>query len=125
MIVTNAAGVPPIIVRGDTLIEPHVEGFPLGLFPGREYEEHTFQTEPGDLILLYSDGIQDQQNAEGKDYGSARLRAFLPTVSSLPAKQIVDAIFVDFDRFREATRIQDDQTLIAIRVKGTVPDIAL
>ncbi len=125
LIVTNAAGVPPIIVRGDRLIEPHVEGFPLGLFPGREYEELTFQTEPGDLILLYSDGIQDQQNAEGKDYGSTRLRSFLPTVSLLPSKQIVDAIFVDFDRFREATRIQDDQTLIAIRVKGNVPDLAL
>ena len=125
LIVANAAGIPPMIVRGSTLIEPHVEGFPLGLFPGRDYEEHVFQTEPGDLILLYSDGIQDQQNPEGKDYGAARLRAFLPTVSHLPTRQIVDAIFVDFDEFREGTRIQDDQTLIAIRVKGNPPDFVL
>jgi phosphoserine phosphatase RsbU/P len=118
LVVANAAGIPPMIVRGSTLIEPHIEGFPLGLFPGRDYDEHTFQTEPGDLILLYSDGIQDQQNAEGKDYGTARLRTFLPTVSSLPTRQIVEAIFVDFDHFRAGTRIQDDQTLIAIRVKG-------
>ena len=125
LIVTNAAGIPPIIVRGATLIEPHVEGFPLGLFPGREYDEHAFQTEPGDLVLLYSDGIQDQQDPQGKDYGSARLRTFLPTVSALPAKQIVDAIFADFDQFREGTRIQDDQTIIAIRVKGPTPELAI
>jgi sigma-B regulation protein RsbU (phosphoserine phosphatase) len=125
LVVTNAAGIPPLIVRGTTLIEPHVEGFPLGLFPGKEFDEHTFQMEAGDLILLYSDGIQDQQNPLGLDYGSARLKEFLPTVSSLPAKQIVDEIFVDFDRFREGTRIQDDQTLIAIRVKGHPPELAI
>ena len=125
LIVTNAAGIPPMIVRGSTLIEPHVEGFPLGLFSGKEYDEHTFQAEAGDLILLYSDGIQDQQDPQGRDYGSARLRDFLPTVSSLPSKQIVDAIFADFDLFREGTRIQDDQTLIAIRVKGLPPDLTL
>ena len=125
LVVTNAAGIPPLIVRGSTLIEPHVEGFPLGLFPGKEYDEHTVQMEAGDLILLYSDGIQDQQNPQGIDYGTARLRDFLPTVSTLPGKQIVDAIFTDFDRFREGTRIQDDQTLIAIRVKGNPPELAI
>ncbi len=125
LIVANAAGVPPVIVRGGKLIELRVEGFPLGLFPGKEFDEHTFQAEEGDLVLLYSDGIQDQQNPQGKDYGVDRLRDFLPTVSSLPAKQVVDAIFEDFDLFREGMRTQDDQTLIAIRVKGNPPDIAL
>lgn len=125
LIMANAAGIPPMIVRGGTLIEPHLEGFPLGLFPGREYEEVTFDTEPGDLMLLYSDGIQDQQDAEGRDYGAARLRAFLPTVASLPAQQIAQAILADFDLFRAGARIHDDQTLIAIRVKGPSSDFAL
>ncbi len=125
LIIANAAGIPPKIVRGAQLIEPHIEGFPLGLFPGKEFEEHTFQTEDDDLVLLYSDGIQDQQNPQGKDYGTDRLPVFLPTVASLPCKQVVDAIFADFDACREGMRIQDDQTLIAIRVKGRPPAIAL
>ncbi|MBM3796262.1 MAG: GAF domain-containing protein [Acidobacteria bacterium] len=125
LVMSNAAGIPPIIVRGKTLIEPHVEGFPLGLFPGREYDEHVLQTEPGDLVLLYSDGIQDQQDPEGKDYGTARLRAFLPSVSGLPARQIVEAVLADLDVFRQGVRIQDDQTLIALRVKGIGFDLAI
>ena len=116
---SNAAAIPPMIVRAGQLIEPHVEGFPLGLFAGRQYEELAFQTEPGDLILLYSDGIQDQHNAKRLLYGETRMRALLLSVRELGVQPLVDAIFADIDAFRGDERIVDDQTLIAIRVKGT------
>lgn len=114
---TNAAAIPPMVVRQGQILEPHLEGFPLGLFPDRAYEESPFVAERGDLIILYSDGIQDQLNPQKLDYGSARLRTFLPTVSALPAREIVDAVFNDFDKFRGEVPVQDDQTLIAIRVQ--------
>jgi len=122
---SNAAAVPPMVLRDGRLIEPKLEGFPLGLFPGRIYEETEFQTHAGDLILFYSDGIQDQPNPEKKEYGHYRLREFLPSVAHLPARQIVDAIFADFDRYRGRERILDDQTLIAMRVKEIETDLAM
>jgi sigma-B regulation protein RsbU (phosphoserine phosphatase) len=113
----NAASAVPIVLRHGQLIEPHLEGFPLGLFPDRDYDEVPFQTEPGDLIVLYSDGIQDQPNSEKTDYGSTRLRPLLATLGHLPAQAIVDAIVADVDNFRGDEPVHDDQTLIVIRVK--------
>ncbi len=49
------------------------EGFPLGLFPNAEYEEFTLSTRPGDLIVFFSDGIVDAQNATGEMFGDERL----------------------------------------------------
>ena len=113
----NAASAVPIVLRHGQLIEPHLEGFPLGLFPDRDYDEVPFQTEPGDLIVLYSDGIQDQPNSEKTDYGSTRLRPLLATLGHLPAQAIVEAIVADVDNFRGDEPVHDDQTLIVIRVK--------
>jgi sigma-B regulation protein RsbU (phosphoserine phosphatase) len=113
---SNAANIAPMVLRDGVLIEPHLEGFPLGLFPKREYEEVPFQTQPRDLIILYSDGIQDQPNRNKQDYGSARLREFLPTVAHLPSRAITDAVFADLDAFRGDMPLHDDQTLITIRV---------
>lgn len=113
----NAASAVPIVLRHGQLIEPHLEGFPLGLFPDRDYDEVPFQTEPGDLIVLYSDGIQDQPNPEKADYGSTRLRPLLATLGHLPAQAVVDTIVADVDNFRDDEPVHDDQTLIVIRVK--------
>ena len=121
----NAAAIPPMILRGSELIEPVIEGFPLGLFADRQYDEVTFQTQAGDVILLYSDGIQHQPIAEKLQYGEARLKTFYSTVRHLPAQQIVEAIFADFVQFRGAEKIHDDQTLVAIRVQESERVIAL
>lgn len=113
----NAASAVPIVLRQGQLIEPHLEGFPLGLFPNRAYDEVPFQTQPGDLIVLYSDGIQDQPNLDKQDYGSTRLRPLLATLGHLPAQAVVDAIVADVDQFRGDEPVHDDQTLIVIRVQ--------
>jgi sigma-B regulation protein RsbU (phosphoserine phosphatase) len=113
----NAAAAPPLVVRDGKILEPRLEGFPLGLFPDRAYEETVFQTCPGDLLVFYSDGIQEQPGPAGQDYGAARLRPLVATLGQAPAKAVVEAIFADLDEFRKEEPIHDDQTLIAIRVQ--------
>ena len=61
----NAGAIPPMICRGNEILKIRVEGVPLGLLDAREYEEVTFQAQPGDTIVLYSDGITDHINAVG------------------------------------------------------------
>ncbi|HEY4086806.1 MAG TPA: GAF domain-containing protein, partial [Bryobacteraceae bacterium] len=55
----NAGGSPPVICRDGVIINLQVEGVPLGLLPDRDYEEIVFQTMPGDLVVLFSDGVSD------------------------------------------------------------------
>jgi sigma-B regulation protein RsbU (phosphoserine phosphatase) len=110
----NAGAIPPMVCRKGEILRFRVEGVPLGLLPEREYEEVSFQTEPGDLIVLYSDGIPDHLNAAGEEYGRGRLAEVLRSTSHLPAQEVVNRIFADLDAFN--TEAFDDQTLIVLKV---------
>src|SRR5712691_12658241 len=69
----NAGALPPMICRNGEILDYTVEGVPLGLLGDRDYEEIKFQTLPGDTLVLYSDGIPDQLNGAGDEYGRGRL----------------------------------------------------
>jgi sigma-B regulation protein RsbU (phosphoserine phosphatase) len=113
----NAGGMAPLICRDGQIHKPRVEGVPLGLLEDREYDEVIFQTMPGDLIVLYSDGIEDQHSLADEHYGRGRLASLLETQSKESPRAVVDAIFLDLDKFAAGAAADDDQTLIAMRVK--------
>lgn len=95
-----------------------VEGFPLGMFPDAAYDEYTVQTKPGDLVVFFSDGIVDAENASGEMFGTDRLKAVLRGRPELceSAQATVDAIVSAVEEFRSGTVHFDDETLIALRV---------
>jgi sigma-B regulation protein RsbU (phosphoserine phosphatase) len=111
----NAGGDPPMVCRDRDIIKFHVEGVPLGLLPDREYEEKVFDARQGDLVVLSSDGVTDHLNSAGEEYGRGRLAQVVRLHGDAPARQVVEEIFADLDRFNEARF--DDQTLIVMRVK--------
>jgi sigma-B regulation protein RsbU (phosphoserine phosphatase) len=113
---SNAGALPPRICRGGEILDPIVEGVPLGLLDDREYDQLEFKAETGDLILLYSDGIEDQLGSGDKDFGRERLLRRLKKSWTLPPWEMVQAIFADIDKFRGSSPLTDDQTLVAFRV---------
>jgi len=113
----NSGAMPPVICRGSEIIKPQVEGVPLGLLPDREYDNLVFQAHPGDLIVVFSDGITDQLNPAGADYGRRRLLELLKKVCAGTPQTVIDAIFADLDRFAASSPAFDDQTLVVLRVK--------
>ncbi len=113
----NAGAMPPIICRAGVLHKPRVEGIPLGLLEEREYDEISFQTVPGDLVVLYSDGVEDQHNLAEEHYGRGRLSRLLERRWRESPQNVVDAIFENLDWFSDGTVISDDQTLVVMRVK--------
>jgi sigma-B regulation protein RsbU (phosphoserine phosphatase) len=113
--ISNAGGNPPMICRTGEMVNLRIEGVPLGLLPDREYDEIAFQAQPGDTIVLYSDGVSDHFSPDGKEYGSARLAKVVRAVCHKSTQDLVDEVFADLDRFNPVRF--DDQTVIAIKVK--------
>ncbi len=113
----NAGAIPPMICREGEITKPKVEGVPAGLLDDREYEEVIFEAKPGDVILLYSDGIQDQLNPKEDEYGRGRLSRVLKRAWQMDAQAIADEVLRDFDEFAAGTPAFDDQTLIVMKVR--------
>jgi sigma-B regulation protein RsbU (phosphoserine phosphatase) len=111
----NAGAIPPMICRGADILKLPVGGVPLGLLDAREYEEVTFQAQPGDTILLYSDGITDHLNASGVEFGRGRLAHVVRTHCALPAEALIDMIFGELDKFSKVAF--DDQSIFVMKVK--------
>jgi sigma-B regulation protein RsbU (phosphoserine phosphatase) len=111
----NAGALPPMICRNGEILRLRVEGVPLGLLPDRDYEEISFQAQPGDAIVLYSDGISDHMSPAGDEYGRWRLANVVRSHCKKSAQDLLDAIFADLDRFNP--ELFDDQTVVVLKVK--------
>ncbi|HEX4650502.1 MAG TPA: SpoIIE family protein phosphatase [Granulicella sp.] len=120
--IANAGSVQPVFVSntpdGVMVKTIQAEGFPLGLFPNAEYEEFTLATRPGDMIVFFSDGIVDAENAAHEMFGTERLAAVLEaqTTPSATAESVVDAILQAVSTFQSGTEHFDDETVVVLRV---------
>ena len=89
---------------------------PIGLLEDREYDEVIHQAEAGDLMLFFSDGVEDQLNAREEDFTRGRVTRLLKKHGTGSPKALADAIFTDIDAFRDDTPITDDQSVVVIKV---------
>ena len=94
-------------------------GLPLGLFDEAEYDEFTFKARPGDLFVLFSDGILDARNRAGELFGRTRLEKIVSEIMDAPTETVVDAIFNAVTAHSSGVETFDDQTVVALRVKGS------
>ena len=116
-VMANAGAEPPLICRRGEILKPHVEGVPAGLLDNRVYEERIFDAESGDVFLLFSDGITDQPNPAGEQYGRGRLARALRSLCGRDPEAVADEVLADLDQFTNGAPRHDDQTLIALRVR--------
>ena len=87
---TNAGHNPPILFRRrEELIRLDHGGPILGVFPEWSYEQFEFTLEPGDRILLFTDGVTEASNSEGDDFGEARLIAAARSAGDAAAPELV------------------------------------
>jgi len=114
--ICNAGAEPPLIYRQGEISKPYSEGVPIGLLDDREYDEIVHQAESGDLMLFFSDGVEDQLNAKEEDFTRARVTRLLKKHGTGSPKTLADAIFADLDAFRDGTPITDDQSVVVIKV---------
>lgn len=114
----NAGHHPPVVVPGDGG-EPVLlreGGMAVGMFPKERYERGTRPLAPGDLLLVYTDGITETRNARGEELGDARLIAEARRRRGASAAELVDAVFAACDRFGRGGDHMDDRVVMAIKV---------
>ncbi len=112
------AGMPfPFLIRGDTVSRLNLPGVPLGLMEGIEYEEAVFRLEPGDTLLLASDGALDALNAEGEFYDAGRFVETIRRNVQNGVSGLLKALHSDISRFVGGAELSDDITAIALNRK--------
>jgi phosphoserine phosphatase RsbU/P len=94
-------------------------GLPLGLFDDAEYDEFTFQAESDDVFVFFSDGILDATNKAGDLFGRTRLEKIIAEGCANSAESIVKSVFKAAAEHAKGVETFDDQTVVAIKVKGS------
>jgi sigma-B regulation protein RsbU (phosphoserine phosphatase) len=116
MTIANAGGLPPLIVRPTGITQPDVAGVPIGLLEEREYEETVITLERDDVVVLVSDGVQDQRDLAGDSFGDSLLQKRLMSLASHPPQEIAEEVIRSLDDFRQTVPIEDDQTILVMKV---------
>jgi phosphoserine phosphatase RsbU/P len=112
--ICNAGHPPPILVRRGQPTLIGATGLPVGMFCSSDYRSRTIDLDPGDLLLLYTDGLSEARGPGDADYGTERLSRMAMQSRSLPPKALVGACLRDLHAFRSGTPRTDDLTLMAI-----------
>ena len=111
----NAGHNLPYLRHEGVVSQLRARGMPLGLMPGSSYEEDEAMIEPGDLLLLYSDGITEQHNEDGEMFGFGRTEALLQVPGDSEA--LVDRSVAELTRFSGPMEQEDDVTLVALEFR--------
>ena len=94
-------------------------GLPIGLFNNATYDELNLSGHSGDVFLFFSDGILDAPNSNGELFGRGRLEKIVREKAQRSAEELVDTIFTAVSAHTEGVEAFDDQTIVALKVKGT------
>jgi sigma-B regulation protein RsbU (phosphoserine phosphatase) len=114
----NAGHNPPVILRGDEVIRLEAGGPVVGLLPFAPYVEQTLTLEPGDLLLLYTDGISEAMTHDDEEWGEERMIEAARTVRDKDAGEVLGAIFAAADNFTAGAPQHDDMTMLILKLEG-------
>jgi sigma-B regulation protein RsbU (phosphoserine phosphatase) len=113
------SGLPRPLYCHDGKIEViEATGLPLGLFDDAEYDEFTFKAKPGDMFVFFSDGILDARNKAGDMFGRTRVETIVAGCAEVSADCVVKSLFKAATEHAGGEEAFDDETVVAIKVKG-------
>jgi phosphoserine phosphatase RsbU/P len=118
LLVANS-GLPRPLYCHDGKIEMiEATGLPLGMFDEAEYDEFAFKAKPGDMFVFFSDGILDARDRHGQSFGSERVEQIVAGCADQTPDCVVSNIFRAVTEHAAGVEAFDDQTVVAIKVKG-------
>jgi sigma-B regulation protein RsbU (phosphoserine phosphatase) len=118
----NAGHPWPFLVRANGTVEQlSTGGKIMGLLEDASYEIGDTAVSPGDVLIVYSDGLTDARNPAGDFFGKDRLEAAIRGLAKRSAAAIHDGIREAVARFTDGRALSDDLTLLVVRIRGSTP----
>ncbi len=112
---SNAGHCPPILIRSSgALVRLEATGMPLGMLEEATFEVRSTQLEPGDKIVVYTDGVVEAENTAGKFFENKRLESLLRAEAGGSSQQIIAALIQAVEAFTEDLPQSDDITAVAM-----------
>jgi sigma-B regulation protein RsbU (phosphoserine phosphatase) len=113
---TNAGHNPPVLLKQNGQVSFIDRGsVPLGMFRDTRYHEYYLTTEPGDVLVLYTDGVTEAQNLSGEEFGRERLAQSVQSNHQLGARELITALHTEVVEWTEGQGATDDVTFFVIK----------
>lgn len=116
---TNAGHNPPYILHADGTVEMLKSecNLVLGAIEGMTFKNESLRLNPGDALVMFTDGVTEAENKDHEQFGEARLEAALAELKGAESKQIVDTVNAKVKEFVAGAAQSDDITQLVIRRK--------
>jgi len=115
----NAAHPAPLWLRSSGEVAPlPTSNLPLGLFTDVEFASDRVQLQPGDSLVLFSDGLTEAADPDGQLFGDEQVHSMLPGLRALPLELMQEAILQRVGEFVRGASQADDLTLLILRYLG-------
>ncbi len=117
LVYANAGHNRPLVQRANTgeIQELVSDGIALGAVPGIELDQRTIDLAPGDLLVLYTDGVTEAMDAGYRQFGIGRLREAMEACAGASAQEAVDSIVDELNAFAGDVQQSDDITILIAR----------
>jgi len=113
---SNAGHNPPLLMKVDGTVRFEERGgVPLGMFRDSRYYEYFETIEPGEVFVLYTDGVTEAMNSTDEEYGRDRLVTAVRACRDLPAREMIDFIHRELMAWTEGRGAHDDVTFFIIK----------
>jgi phosphoserine phosphatase RsbU/P len=116
--ICNAGHLPVLWLNGAEVKTIDATGLPVGVFCEQQFSSHTVRLQPGDSLLLYTDGLSEARDVDGAEYGIERLTKLAPSIRASSPRAMINACLEDLKMFSDGARMGDDLTIMAIRWSG-------
>ena len=113
--IANAGHPPPLVVATDRTARIDATGLPIGMFQNEGFEVTRVRLTPDQTLLMYTDGVVEAEDVEGREYGMDRLAAAAARSVTQPLSALVHACLTDLAGFRGTATRSDDITILALR----------
>jgi len=116
----NAGHPSPFLIRRGVAEDVFTEGsYPVGLVPEAEYTVVCLQLEPGDTLVLFSDGVTEAMDPAEQLFGVPRLREVLTGHMQTPLDELQRIVLESVENFARGASQADDLTLLLVRYRAT------
>jgi serine phosphatase RsbU (regulator of sigma subunit) len=115
----NAGHNYPFVIRHDGQTDfLRTGGLLVGAFSSAKYEWDTYQLMPGDLVFLYTDGLNEAHDASSNEFGEERLVEFVRSRKNMSPRELTEAVISEVRSFTGEQAAEDDMTVIVLKINN-------